>query len=514
MTTSRVQAAVRLAVLGIALATAAPARATEWFVAPGGSGTGSNDAPFGRIQEAINAAQAGDTVTVRAGTYNESLRTTRAGTAKAPITLRAATPRAAIVTATGRVLSVEHPYFVVDGIVFDGQYGSSRTISVTSAANFWVLRNAEVRRSGRDCVSLSAPAGVLVENSLIHHCLNSAGGRTDAHGITGGAIQGLTIRGTEIHTFSGDAIQFDPSRSAPGWTDLTIEDCYIWLAPLSQAENGFPAGTVTGENALDTKTYVNGPRARVTVRNTVASGFRGGLIADQAAFNLKENIDALVDRVTVFDSEIAFRLRGPTSGVPHGAWVTVQSAVIYRVDQAIRYEDNIENPHIWNTTLGLGVARPFNQASSSGTTVDVKNVLVVGSSLPREAAGASNMAVGTSVFVNAAGGDYRLVARATPIDSGITLSTVRHDRDGVSRPQWGVSGNYYDIGAYEWCPGSECSATLPPPSPTPSPTPSASAMPGNVTATPGPGSGQITVHQLLADRAARSPTSRPSPTQA
>jgi hypothetical protein len=53
-------------------------------------------------------------------------------------------------------------------------------------------------------------------------------------------------------------------------------------------------------------------------------GYRGGLINNMAASNMKEYIDAVLDRVTVHDSEIPFRLRGPGAragaecrGVPH-----------------------------------------------------------------------------------------------------------------------------------------------------------------------------------------------------
>src|SRR5436190_24331898 len=81
----------------------------------------------------------------------------------------------------------------------------------------FTLRNSEVRRSGRDAVDMGAVDDVLIEGSLIHHALNSTGGRSDAHGIVAGAVHRLTIRNTEIHTFSGDGIQVDPGRAAPGW---------------------------------------------------------------------------------------------------------------------------------------------------------------------------------------------------------------------------------------------------------------------------------------------------------
>ena len=256
--------------------------------------------------------------------------------------------------------------------------------------------------------------------------------------------QDLTIRGTEIHTFSGDGFQVDPGRSAPGWNNVTIEGSHIWLAPLPAPENGFAAGIVPGENAIDTKSSPSLPRASIAIRDTTMHGFGAGLIGNMAAVNLKENIEATVDRVTVYDSEIAFRLRGPTSTTPAGAWVTLTNAVIHSVDTAFRYENDIETAKIWNVTLGTRVTRAFQAASSSSTGLDVRNLLTI-SPLAAEAWHSSNLQVGLNAFVNAAAHEYRLAAGAVAVDMGSTIAAVTTDRVGVSRPQ----NSGYDVGAYE-----------------------------------------------------------------
>lgn len=423
---------------------ASPVEATEWFVAPGGAGAGTSAAPFARIQDGLNAAQPGDTVTVRPGRYAESIHSVRSADAELPITLRAERARGSVVvTSNGLVLRVDHPYFVAQGLVLDGQYGSADTVVVGSGANYLILRDTEVRRSTKDLIDIAGPQGVLIENCLIHHALNAAGGRTDAHGIAAGAVQDLTVRDTTIHTFSGDGLQVDPSRAAPGWNRVTIERSQIWLQPLPANENGFAAGTVPGENAVDTKAAPGRARSKLTIRDTVAWGFRGGLISNMAAFNLKENVDVEVDGVTVHDSEIAFRLRGP-SPTTEGALVAVKNAIVYDVTTAFRYEDNIQNLRIWNSTLGTGVKRPFQAAAASSSGLEVRNLLVVGA-LPPEAAQASNLSVGLDAFVNAAVHNYQLAAGAAAIDTGVALAAVTTDRDGVPRPQ----GRGYDVGAYE-----------------------------------------------------------------
>jgi len=432
--------ALGAALLGlIVLGAAAPAHSAEWFVSPGGVGTGSGSFPFGRIQDALNAARAGDVITVAPGTYAETLTTVRDGAAGAPITLRAAQPRTAVATRAGRVLSVGHAYLVVEGLVLDGQYGPDDTVRVTSAGNFLELRNVEVRRSSRDLIDLGSPEGVVIDGCLIHHALNPVGGRSDAHGVVGGAVRNLTIRDTEIHTFSGDGVQVDPGRTAPGWDQVTVERSKIWLAPLPAPENGFAAGVVPGENAIDTKQAATNIRSRLVVRDTIAFGFRAG-ITNMAAFNLKDYVDATIDGVTVFDSEIAFRLRGAAAG----AHVLVKNTVVHDVLTAFRYEDDIQDLRIWNSTVGLNVTRVFQAASAPAATLDVRNLLTI-QPLPAAFLAPSNLRVAVSAFVNAAAHDYHLAASSPAVDAGDRLTDVTVDRDGVERPQGGA----YDIGAYE-----------------------------------------------------------------
>ncbi|KAH6655634.1 pectin lyase fold/virulence factor [Truncatella angustata] len=66
------------------------AYATDIYVSPTGTGTGTSTAPYGSIQSAVNAAVAGDTIYLRAGTYSPTtnIQITKSGSANSPITLR------------------------------------------------------------------------------------------------------------------------------------------------------------------------------------------------------------------------------------------------------------------------------------------------------------------------------------------------------------------------------------------------------------------------------------------
>lgn len=396
------------------------------------------------IQAALQEAGAGDTIQVAPGRYAEALTTVRGGMPGRPIRLVASGgPGTVQVVSRGRVLTVNHPHIVVEGFVLDGEYGADDTVRVGAAASHFVLRDCEVRRSSRDLIDLTGAPATLIERCRLHHALNAAGGRTDAHAVAAGPVQDLTIRDTEIHTFSGDGLQVDPSRADDGWTNVLVERVNFWLAPLPRAENGFAAGTVPGENAIDTKTAGSGARSTLRLREVTARGFRNGLITNMAAFNLKERVDVTAERVTVSESSIAFRVRGAT-GPGGGARLTLTNAVIEAVGIAVRYEDAVQDLRIRYTTFGAGVREAFRSAGGRSPAPDVLNSLFLGRR-PALVSRNSNLAVDETAFTNVQGHDYHLSPFSLAIDRGVNIPDVYEDLDGLKRP----AGAAPDVGAYE-----------------------------------------------------------------
>ena len=224
---------------------------------------------------------------------------------------------------------------------------------------------------------------------------------------------------------------------------------------MPTARGGAPAGVYTGENAIDTKYYLADGRGRLYLKNITAYGWRSDYIANAAAFNLKHNIDAKVDGVTCFDSEICFRVRGPGVDVG-GAWTTIKNAVMYNSTKAVRYEDAVENLRLYNNIFGNNLGTFFNSAGGYGSGFDVKNNLFYGSSKPNEASHSSNLAA-TSGFVNTATNDYHSLAGASWINAGVDTVEVTIDRDGNQR----ISGTY-DIGAFEYKGASDTSPPVAP----------------------------------------------------
>ena len=95
-----------------------------------------------------------------------------------------------------------------------------------------------------------------------------------------------------------------------------------------------------------------------------------------------------------------------------------------------------------SATVWAGLSFPRRRRRS---VLDVRNVAFLGTALPAEAPGPSNLALSASAFINAAGHDYELSATSPAADRGVTITEVATDRVGTSRPQ----GTAYDVGAYE-----------------------------------------------------------------
>lgn len=255
---------------------------------------------------------------------------------------------------------------VYENIVIDGAWIDQDLVRIT--ADGVVLRNCTIRYGRRDALEIYG-RNVLVENCHIHHVLAGtyrSEKNLDAHGITGRPLN-LTVRNTEISHVSGDALQFDPGRKAEpyGWDNVLVENCFLWTGPLERDSAGYKRGERPGENAFDSKVAPNGPRARITIRNTLIKGWGHGAIDNGAALNLKEKIQAVIERCVLVENDIAFRCRGP-GGERASAWVTVRNCAIYQTSRVFRLESRVENVKIFGLALGAGVDREFERVPGAG----------------------------------------------------------------------------------------------------------------------------------------------------
>lgn len=414
-----------------------------YYVAPDGSNSnpGTFEEPFETTQKALSMITSGGTIVLKAGEYNldsHILISSKSATADHRIILKGVDREQVTLKRTGRIFNTYTPYVTIQDVTLDGNWGDDDIVKVGGGSDYLVLRNVEIKNTRRDCVDMSGVTGARIIDCIIHDAIWVDGtDRKDAHGIVTGGVHDFEVTGTEIYYVSGDALQFQYG----GWDDILIEDCTLWNGPLPTARGGAPAGVYPGENAIDTKHYKENPRGTITIKNVTAYGWKSDYITNAAAFNMKQHIEAIFDGVTVYDSDIGFRLRGP--GSKGGAIVTLKNAVLYDNIRPIRYEDDIVDLHIYNVTFGTGNVGLFQSAGGHGTGFEVKNCLFTGTSKPSEASDASNITVDSSNYVDAGNHDYRLAEGSPAIDAGTSIAEVTIDRDGKARDE------QIDIGAYE-----------------------------------------------------------------
>ncbi|KAK0660345.1 Pectate lyase L [Lasiodiplodia hormozganensis] len=157
------------------------AQAADIYVSPTGTGTGSITAPYGSIQSAVNAAKAGDTIHLRAGTYSptSNIQITKSGTVTSPITLR----------------SYEEEKVILDGEGLPGTpYGldeslpnKERGILHIEKGNYWKFYNLEL---------INGPYGVYSRDSSHNYYEKLS---THDNYETGFQLQGAASNNTVIY---------------------------------------------------------------------------------------------------------------------------------------------------------------------------------------------------------------------------------------------------------------------------------------------------------------------------
>jgi hypothetical protein len=365
------------------------------------------------------------------------------------------------VSFSGRVV-VEAPWVTIKGFVFDGKWSGNEVLRAKEKATKMQLLDLELRNSTSDGIDIGGGSSgaiedVLIQDCLIHHML--AGSQTnqqDAHCIMATDFRNLTIRNTEAYC-SGDSVQVGTDRDR--WDNVVIEGCKFWTGPLPAAAAGFKKGESPGENALDTKAdpYSAPWKGTVTLRDRVFHGFGpvGAIIDNRAALNLKDQITGLVERCTLYDNEIAYRIRGQGS---HGGvdGLVIKNTVLHDNQFHARLEmdcknvqflhntfgrqiDDKENP----VTVGSGYATNHYEGGGGGDEGPgwvSKNNLFLGGKPALAGSGDVSTTDAAGTFTNMGQGDYHLKKQMNA-SSGVG---VKLDRDKKTR-----STSAPDVGAYE-----------------------------------------------------------------
>lgn len=361
-------------------------------------------------------------------------------------------------------LHIQADNLILSNLTIDHNKQPTDAVIIRDSSNCQ-LQNMIIRNGARDGIDISDSNNIKITNALIHHFLaGSFKEQLDGHGIVVSGTLGVRIKNTEIHHVSGDSFQSDPARNANKMSNqILIEDSHFWTGPLKK---DFNAGWVKtdhlpddqkqypGENAIDTKVvksdWESVPRMHLTINNLVAHGWQAdNYIKNKAALNLKEKVEVHINGLTLYDNEIALRIRGRRGN----ANVTIKNALIYQCRKGIRAEDNLRNLKLYNSTFGAGIGNPVHVVNGKGGIKDGrKSWIFMNNIFPKRLSryniGPNNFVVKQKNykhhFVSYERNDYRLKANSWLREMGLNLQQVKFDIQGKKRTA------PYDVGAFEY----------------------------------------------------------------
>ena len=367
--------------------------ATTYYVAKTGSDTNSCTAaqapatPKLTIKRGLSCLKAGDTLSLRAGTYTETLnnraQTIPTGTPSAPVTIAAYPGETVILKPSGyaviQIIGNTHKYLVFDRLVIDGtNITSTRAIDLDgvdqSGAGHIRFTNCEVR---------NAPgSGVLIgRGSNYHEFLNCDfhhNGRD--HVAYGLYVQSSNnrIEGSKLHHNSGYGVH---------------------------VYNGNP-GQRANKNEI---------KKNLVYNNSTGAPASAGILIGSGDGNLASNN-------VVYDQPVGIM-----------------------VGQKESTNSQVYNNTVYNNSLD-GI-----QIRSSSATATVKNNIAYnnGTNIHNYSNGGTTLANNLTTnptFTNASAADFTLREGSAAINAGASLSQVSDDCNNTPRPQ----GGSYDIGAYEY----------------------------------------------------------------
>ncbi len=246
----------------------------QYYVAKTGSdsNSGSASAPWLTIGHAALQAQAGATVYVGAGTYNESVTFANSGTSTAPIVFNG--QGVAIVDGTGVSCCVSPAFAQSNGFIGTNTQGLFN-IGAASGVNYLTIEGFTIQNY-KVSTAAKVPLGVLIVgsgtginflNNTVKNIQTTAGKRGNAYGIgvfgisatplsvtvSGNTVTGCLTGQSETTTFNGNVQNFVVSNNTIYNNDNIGTDAigFEGVGPtgFDQAKNGEFSGNLIYNNS-------------------------------------------------------------------------------------------------------------------------------------------------------------------------------------------------------------------------------------------------------------------------
>lgn len=405
--------------------------ASNYYVSPSGN------ANFVTIQEAIDTAQAGDTVYIKEGTYHERISFNHSGTLHHPIVVK----------------NFEQDQVIIDGYNINWSVFWGGLLDF-SGVSYITLSGVKIINSTHAGVFLDDCHDITIEKSKTHNTYSS--------GIGAWYSNNIHIHNNEVSLACNDG----------GEECISIVGSYRVVVEYNEVHhNG--AGSEGGEgidvkegshDVLVAHNEVHHLNNRIGIytdpwdTHTYNIMFDGNSVHDCANFGMAiaSEMGGLIERVTFMNNLIYHNLDG---GMAVGGWTAEGKTVpsnpirhIMIINNTIYDNRNsdglyIANPDVidikvYNNIIGRNDDSQIYIENTPLSEIKLHSNLVEGTTGQY---GEVNQIVANPQFVDTAHGNFHLQLNSPAIDKGIASTIAVHDYDNIARP----NNKKWDIGAYE-----------------------------------------------------------------
>jgi parallel beta-helix repeat protein len=380
-----------LCLLTIAFLTS-PALATIRYVSPSGNDANScaassdRNAPKLTIASAVTCMSPGDTLSMRAGTYNEPIDTSglTAGSAKNQYTFSGYARETVTITETIRgTYAADNSYYVFENFVLDGAgKAEGEYWTIANGSHDIILRNLEIKNWFGNGLYLEG-SNLQIINCRVHDQRGANVGGSRYYGIYLAKGSNNLIEGNDVYNNPGGGIQLYPE----------------------------PTNAIVRFN-------------RIHDNNSLTTSSVGGIVV---AGGLS------VTGIQIDNNLVYNNGSSPAHGNSPGILVNISRGT-----------------RVWNNTVYGNQGYGIQLQETSGINAVVQNNIVYGNAYGEILDKGTNTTMDHNLttdpkFINANALDFNIQARSPAIDAGESLSEVTTDFRRGRRPQ----GLSHDIGAFE-----------------------------------------------------------------
>jgi parallel beta-helix repeat protein len=436
------------------LVTAATPRvwAAEYYVSKSGnnSNPGTEAQPWKTIQKAANTLTAGDTVYIKAGTYNERVVPKNSGNAGNYITYTNYNNDTVTIDGTGvsippawgGLLEIsEVSYIKVSGLTIrDAGPDDNHNGILLEDSSYIIIENNHTYNTASSGIGVWDCSNIIIDNNEVELACNDG----EQECISVGGTDTFEIRNNHVHhsgpgSIGGEGICLkDGSSNGKAYNNhvhhLNRLGIYMdaWDKHTYNIEvYGNVVHDIDGNDCFTFASEAGGLLENITVYNNI--GYNADTLGLTVSINGYPNISHPMKNITIINN--TFYNNG---GGGWGGGIAVENP-------------NAQNVVIRNNIVSQNVTFQIEvepNVSMSKLTID--HNLIHGYRGYGDEVRGTDYVEGNPLFVNASSADFHIQENSPAVDAGSSSGAPSDDYEGNGRPQ----GSGYDIGAYEYVPAA------------------------------------------------------------